>query len=278
MSIQAMSWALEQQIVVDPAARHVLLVLANYAGEAGRAAFPSTARLARETGLSERTVKRKLGCLRAAGVIKLGNQAIAAAHISRVDRRPTCYDLCLARGVTVTPRAEDAGCQWRHDGVTLATSRGVTVTPEPPPEPLVLRPLLPLQHREAEISGSGGEIIWDPILQDRQATILQVAQGLPPARVQDLADELAGAMHAAKEGRRQPVANAHAWLSRLRDSWGVGPARLEHALELRHRRLGSITTNTASAAPAAPRAVAIAALAEAKAAAAAGVKKSRRRD
>ena len=45
MSVQAMTWALEQQEVGEPHARHVLLCLANYAGSAGRGAFPSAATL-----------------------------------------------------------------------------------------------------------------------------------------------------------------------------------------------------------------------------------------
>lgn len=36
MSVQAMTWALEQQVVTDAAMRHVLLCLANYANEAGK--------------------------------------------------------------------------------------------------------------------------------------------------------------------------------------------------------------------------------------------------
>lgn len=41
MSIQAMSWAMSIELdeLNDPAARHVLITLANYAGEDGRAAF-----------------------------------------------------------------------------------------------------------------------------------------------------------------------------------------------------------------------------------------------
>lgn len=113
MSVQAMAWAIEQQEVRDATARHVLLALANYADNEGRSAFPSTAKLERDTGLSESTIRRKLDALEQAGLIEKGNQAIVAAYIDRGDRRPICYDLTMGkRGVVVTPGDE----------------RGVTVT------------------------------------------------------------------------------------------------------------------------------------------------------
>jgi hypothetical protein len=106
MSIQAMAWAMMQQVVTDASARHVLLVLANYAGDEGRAAFPSAVTLSRDTGLSERTVRSKLDLLESEGAIVKGNQAIAAAYIERADRRPVCYDLVLT--LTEKPAAENA--------------------------------------------------------------------------------------------------------------------------------------------------------------------------
>jgi DNA-binding transcriptional ArsR family regulator len=51
-----------------------------------------------DTGLGERTVRRHLRKLEALGLIVRGNQAIAAAHIKRRDRRPTVYDLPLENG------------------------------------------------------------------------------------------------------------------------------------------------------------------------------------
>jgi DNA-binding transcriptional ArsR family regulator len=116
MSVQAMAWAIDQQDVRDATARHVLLALANYADNAGKSAFPSTAKLERDTGLSESTIRRKLDSLEQMGLIKKGNQAVVAAYIERGDRRPVCYDMVMEkRGVTVTGGDE----------------RGVTVTPNP---------------------------------------------------------------------------------------------------------------------------------------------------
>jgi DNA-binding Lrp family transcriptional regulator len=95
MSVEAMAWALAQETVADPTARHVLLCLANYANQDGQAAFPSVERLRHNTGLSERTIRYKLDLLESLGVIKKGKTEIAAAYIGRADRLPVCYDICI---------------------------------------------------------------------------------------------------------------------------------------------------------------------------------------
>lgn len=138
MSIQAMAWAIEQQEVTDAHARHVLLCLANYADNHGKTAFPSTATLVRDTGMSESTIRRKLDALEQAGLIVKGNQKVVAAYIERGDRRPVCYDMAMKkRGVSVTGRDErgvtvtGTGCQPDANGVSAECERGVTVTPNP---------------------------------------------------------------------------------------------------------------------------------------------------
>jgi len=131
-----MSWALSlpTQALKDSSARHVLLCLANYAGSNGAGAFPSASTLAQDTGLSERTVRYKLDDLEQSGWIKKGNQAIAAVHIDRHDRRPVVYDLQLLRGANSAPRAErganDAtGCNQQQNGVQPGTERGAAAAP-----------------------------------------------------------------------------------------------------------------------------------------------------
>ena len=126
MSVQAMAWALKQQVVTEAPARHVLLCLANYCDQDGRAAFPSVARLCLDTGMSERTVRYKLDALQEAGVIKPGNQAIVAAYVGRSDRRPVGFDLLLnaeIRGADSAPR---------ENGVHVTTERGAPPAPKPP--------------------------------------------------------------------------------------------------------------------------------------------------
>lgn len=125
-----MAWALAQQDVSDPTARHVLLCLANYANERGMGAFPAVSTLCRDTGLSERTVQAKLAFLTDSGVIRRGNQAIAAAYVDRADRRPTVYDLDLSRGAAGAP-GQAHGVQLGANGVQLTTERGAGAAPDP---------------------------------------------------------------------------------------------------------------------------------------------------
>ncbi|WP_429539444.1 helix-turn-helix domain-containing protein [Pseudomonas fluorescens] len=131
-----MSWALSLpiQTLKDPSARHVLLCLANYAGSSGAGAFPSASTLADDTGLSIRTVRYKLDDLEECGLIKKGNQAIAAVHIDRHDRRPVVYDLQLLRGANPAPRPErgandGTGCSSQQNGVQPETERGAVAAP-----------------------------------------------------------------------------------------------------------------------------------------------------
>lgn len=134
-----MSWALAlpKASLENPAARHVLLCLANYAGSDGRGAFPSALTLSDDTGLSERTVRLKLDELEKAGFITEGNQAIAAAYIERRDRRPVVYDLQLKRGANAAPRKERGadnrtGCSSQQNGVQENAERGAAAAPNTP--------------------------------------------------------------------------------------------------------------------------------------------------
>ncbi|ANI54396.1 DNA-binding protein [Pseudomonas sp. DR 5-09] len=133
-----MSWALSlpTQVLKDASARHVLLCLANYAGSNGAGAFPSATTLAQDTGLSERTVRYKLDDLEKSGLIMKGNQAIAAVHIDRHDRRPVVYDLQLLRGANAAPRSDrgandGTGCSSKQNGVQPTTERGAAAAPNP---------------------------------------------------------------------------------------------------------------------------------------------------
>lgn len=130
MSVQAVSWALEQQVVQGPTARLVLICLANYAGEDGRNAFPSVKRLSEHTGLSRKSVQANLRKLEEIGIIEKGDQEIVEAHIKRGDRRPTNYNLPIKRGVTDAPR-DERGVDEDLNGAYLTTQRGVPATPDP---------------------------------------------------------------------------------------------------------------------------------------------------
>ncbi len=150
LSIQAYSWAIEhQEVVTDPSCQLVLMCLAYYAGVDGCNAFPSVARIARNSRLSERSVQRSLKKLLELGVIEQGSRIVPAAHIARTDKRPQNYNIVL-RGVTVTPR-EGSGVTHSRRGVTSTTERGDTVAPDPTSDPSI-NPKSVLQTVEEEIT------------------------------------------------------------------------------------------------------------------------------
>ena len=89
MSIQAINWALRQE--VKPSARKFVLVcLANYA-DADAMCFPGQASIARDTGQSERSVRAHLSALESGGLI-------TRSHRQRLDgsRTSDIYELILA--------------------------------------------------------------------------------------------------------------------------------------------------------------------------------------
>lgn len=128
MSIQAVAWVLKQK-VGDHVAKHVLMCLANYAGEDGENAFPSVARLEKDTELAERTIREKLGWLVDKGFIRFGDQSMSAAYAKRKDRITVCYDFIL-RGAPGAPR-ESTGCAAPQNGVQGTAERGAPGAPNP---------------------------------------------------------------------------------------------------------------------------------------------------
>lgn len=127
-----MAWAMDVplDVVESSTARHVLLILANYADQEGRHAFPAVGTIARQTGLTVRSVRMTMAALQELGVIRQGNQAIVAAHIDRADRRPVVYDLCIS-GVNPVHPAGTGGISRPH-GVNVTTARGEPPSPKPP--------------------------------------------------------------------------------------------------------------------------------------------------
>ena len=211
-----MSWALSlpTESLKDSSARHVLLCLANYAGSNGAGAFPSASTLAQDTGLSERTVRYKLDDLEKVGLIQKGNQAIAAVHIDRHDRRPVVYDLQLSRGANSAPRAkrgadDAAGCKSQQNGVQPGTERGAAAAPNPSlnhqvTEEQLQRDLADEIARQdqaaAECNPSSDRFamfaLWEP---DAKSLSDQIAiAGLPAACVPDEAVRKFKGFHCAK--------------------------------------------------------------------------------
>lgn len=232
MSVQAMTWALEQRLVTSATQRHVLLCLANYADKDGRAAFPSAGSLADDTGLSLRTVRTALEQLRELGVITLGNQAIAAAYIDRHDRRPVVYDLAMPRGATAAPRTtkrgespapresergaahDKTGCSSRPNGVQeLHPIRPLTIND--PKEQGASAPRAakfdPRTARPAEVS----EAVWADWCQHRK----EIRKPLTATSCQHQAKQLAG----------HPAADAVITHSIANGYTGLFPQKVTHA-------------------------------------------------
>ncbi len=152
LSIQAYSWAIDQQLIDDPITQLVLMCLSYYAGADGSNAFPSVARLARNTRLSERSVQNALRKLIRMKVLVKGNAAVVAAHIEREDRRPHVYNIVIPRGAPDSPR-ESTGCTSRPNGVHVTTERGAPPAPDPSSEPSINKKrarVIPKDSRAAE--------------------------------------------------------------------------------------------------------------------------------
>ncbi len=231
MSVEAMSWAMKipTDSLPNPAARHVLLCMANYAGPEGQGAFPSALRISSQTGLSERTVRLKLDELEQAGFIAQGNQAIAAAYIDRRDRRPVVYDLQLKRGANAAPRKERGadnrtGCSSQQNGVQENAERGAAAAPNTSlnhqlTEEQQLQRDLAAEIAEQDLAAAECPspnqrfamfAAWEP---NAKALADQIAiAGLPTDSVPDAAVRAFKGFFAARPGT---VDSAHGWCYRL---------------------------------------------------------------
>lgn len=215
MSIQAMSWAMSIELdeLNDPAARHVLITLANYAGEDGRAAFPSKETIRQHTGLAIRTIGYKLDLLKENGFISEGNQAIAAAYISRTDRRPTVYDLALKRGARVAPRSiergatdDRTGCNLQQNGVQLTTERGA---PHAPNTSLNHQVTIKEKEHEQNTLPFSMNLDWQPDM--NQLKPRAVMSGV---KIESFTDEVIGEFKIHYEASGRSASNAQ-WLASL---------------------------------------------------------------
>ena len=95
MSLEAMIWALEQAPDVPHQCVGVLMGLANHADPQGRGAYAGQKLLAGYARKGDRSVRNDLTPLLALGLIRKGDQSLAA-HIP-ADCRPIVYDLALER-------------------------------------------------------------------------------------------------------------------------------------------------------------------------------------
>jgi hypothetical protein len=102
MSIQAVSWVLDRTIP-DPAAKLVMISLANaYNGKSGRC-FPTIEQIALESSCSRSTVKRKLQWLAEMGWIAI-HEVRDRTGRQLANSYSICFDLEAGEGFTLTPR------------------------------------------------------------------------------------------------------------------------------------------------------------------------------
>lgn len=125
MSIEVINWALTRAPIPrdrrDASSLAVVLVgLANHADPDGRNAFPSLARLAWYTRLSERSVRYALRALEELGLIQPSDPEIVAAYVKRADRRPNGYNLAVHH----VGSAVDEGQTLLTRGANNDTARG----------------------------------------------------------------------------------------------------------------------------------------------------------
>jgi len=120
MSWQATVWALD--VPLPPCRKLVLLALAARARDDGSEARPRVATIAKQTGLAERTVRRELAALRAAGLIA----ETAPAHAGK--KWPATYRLEMA----ATPDCVAPLDPCQSDTPDCVAGVGVTHRPQTP--------------------------------------------------------------------------------------------------------------------------------------------------
>lgn len=132
VSLTALSWALYgEHGELDPAARMVLVVLADHAGTE-HVAWPSRATMAAAAGVSHDTVERRLRELTDRGLIRRAEPAElpAAWHGHRADRRPHAYRLAVTGTQPAYP-SPPTGTQTPPTGTQHADHGYAAVRTEP---------------------------------------------------------------------------------------------------------------------------------------------------
>jgi hypothetical protein len=147
LSVEAISWVLNEAPDVPPSLVSTLIGIANHSAPDGRNSYPSQPTLARYTRKSERQVRRDLSELVRLKLIRKGDQRIVE-HLPP-DRRPVVYDLAMdldgrtstsARSSTSarTPVTERGDMGDRTGGTPTSAKPSLEPTTEPkntPPPP-----------------------------------------------------------------------------------------------------------------------------------------------
>ncbi|GAA1380979.1 helix-turn-helix domain-containing protein [Catellatospora chokoriensis] len=129
MSIEAISWVLNDAPDLPPNLVATLVALANHADAAGRGTAPSQKRLSHYTRKKPRTIRDDLAALEARGLIRRGNQRHVASLPA--DRRPVVYDLAMERRTQPPAADEPSGPQTGPPAVDNPVDSRVAVRRRP---------------------------------------------------------------------------------------------------------------------------------------------------
>jgi DNA-binding transcriptional ArsR family regulator len=181
VSIEAVSWALNEAPVEKDGPAAVLLGLANHADPDGRDAWPSAERLAYYARMSPRSVRRHLATLIADGVIAVDEDTRSRDAKTRADQRPVVYRLLMNGAKRET--FEERRTRTREE-----TERALTEVPEEddgvtacPPGQIDRADNLTERGDNDDSTGCHGvtRTVLEPPLEPQPPT--EVAGALPPA-------------------------------------------------------------------------------------------------
>jgi CRP-like cAMP-binding protein len=93
MTLKTMVWAIDHSPTYDPTSRLILVAMADDADGEGKNCFTSVSTIAKKAAISVSTCRRRMDEMEAAGIIRRGDQRLAA-HIP-ANRRPVVFDLAI---------------------------------------------------------------------------------------------------------------------------------------------------------------------------------------
>ncbi|ASR83215.1 replication initiation protein [Arthrobacter phage Abidatro] len=213
MSLSAMVWALKTAPVPDPISHLVLIGLADHAGDDGRGARPSVAKLAEYARCSERSVQNKLRALEELGLILRGDQR-GVEHLA-ANRRPVVYDLDIfgvnmvrlkSSGVNENgfrgERGDTLGCTPVPAGVNVCADRTVL-------EPSLNRPVEPSLLNADDFAD-----FW-AVYPRKTAKVSALKAWKAALKVADASEIIAGARRYAADPNREAQFTAYpaTWLN-----------------------------------------------------------------
>lgn len=130
MSWLAIDWA-ETTPVADVYERVILMSMATRAKKDGTGVYLSPATIARRNPCDQQTIKDRMKALEARGVIRLGDQRIAA-HIP-ANRRPNVYDLMIPASYYSPSQLADVNAEREERGLGPLDLADRPDLPVPPP-------------------------------------------------------------------------------------------------------------------------------------------------